>query len=472
MAPIRKLQTTDYISKAKVEEITLAAFDLLETVGIAVPNPDMADALKKAGVSFSAKGRAVIPKGESHSFLEVLRQNNGLLIKETEAKLSAQKLRGVQCSYALRRLDPFTEEVSPFDTDALIQDTQFCAKVAEAFSSRFAPFAPGTPADVDPALDSLLKYKISAQHAPGTIPIEPTSLLSAQYMFEMAQVMNQPIKRLPVYTITPLCLAGESAEMVWRFKDKLEDFYVFAMPALGSTAPLSVSGSLALCLAEVLGAGLLMHKLTGLPCYLKPNINPFDLQAMQYAFGTPQKFVYERLAEDFTAQLLGTPPNIHSINIHTAAGASDAQSALEKVSIMTAGAFTGATLFYCIGTLSVDEVFSPVELILDCLRLKQVEGLLEAPVLEFLEGFAEEAAQCLDSGFLLSENTLDNYRAYLDYSPYFNRGNKKSPSGQDFMLEEAKKEARRLYEAPPVYALAPEKFKELEAIYASAQNRI
>ena len=44
----------------------------------------------------------------------------------------------------------------------------------------------------------------------------------------------------------------------------------------------------------------------------------------------------------------------------------DCQSAAEKAAIMTAGAFLGARHFCCAGTLSLDEIFSPEQLLVDC----------------------------------------------------------------------------------------------------------
>jgi hypothetical protein len=53
------------------------------------------------------------------------------------------------------------------------------------------------------------------------------------------------------------------------------------------------------------------------------------------------------------------------IRIHTWAKRAGVQAAVEKSTLMMAGALNGASYFDGLGTLSLDEVFSPVQLVLD-----------------------------------------------------------------------------------------------------------
>ncbi len=53
-------------------------------------------------------------------------------------------------------------------------------------------------------------------------------------------------------------------------------------------------------------------------------------------------------------------------NIHVMSKIPDVQSAADKAAIMAVGAHLGARWFGSAGTLSLDEIFSPTQLILDC----------------------------------------------------------------------------------------------------------
>lgn len=461
----------NFISTQKTEEILQSAFEILEQIGILVSSAELLSELKQLG--FAATGdRVKIPQTQSRDFLDDLRRDNAGLCSEINQKRSRSRLEGVMGSYTMRFEHPLTGANELFTTESLIAATKFAAAVAEQYGS-FVSFAPGYPCDVPPELDSLIKYKISAEYGAGAIPVEPTSVVAANCMFEMAQVTGQPIRRLPVYPISPLCLGGDSAEIVWRCKNQLESFYVFSMPSIGCTAPLSLSKSLALCFAEVLGCALLMREVTGLACHLRLTVNPFDLQAMNYAFGTPQKCLYDCIAEDFLAQVLDTPVNYHCANIHTNCAVSGVQSAMEKTSLMTAGASLGATKFYCIGTLSMDEVFSPAELILDAERLVQVQGLLQKPELEPLDGLLLELEEHLASGFLMSDRTLDFHEEYVRYSPLINRSGYGSYSAGNHreMLEAARAQAKTQFSKAHQRTPNAQFSAALDDIYAYALTR-
>jgi trimethylamine:corrinoid methyltransferase-like protein len=464
-----------FITRAETLAIAGSAFEILDSIGIRVVSREMSAALGKLGYA-EREGRIRIPESETRSFLEELR-NDKKLREETESKLRRTEMYGTPGSYATILYNPLNKSYEKLTADLLVKSTKAATLISRRFGG-FLSFAPGTPQDVPASLGSLLKFKISAEYGTGPVPVEPTSFISAEFMFRMAEVMNQPVCRLPVYPVSPLCLGGDSAEIVRHFAEKLDSFYVFSMPMLGVTAPLSVKGGMALCFAEVLGCGFLMQKLTGLRCIIRPNIFPADMQTVNYAFGSPRKFLYECLAEDFTAQILGMPVNFHSVNIHTNCSVSGVQSAMEKISLMTAGTMLGATKFYCIGTLSLDEIFSPVELILDALRIGQIKQMAAGFKLEHSAAedgsnaeLLDEIRSSLDGGFIMTDRTLESHGEYVNYSPFINRNLYKTyiANHSTEMLDEAEKTARELFleDAGPV--ASPEQRSALREMYRAAE---
>lgn len=464
--PIKK---QEFITAARVEEITEQAYSVLQNTGILLSvSPRLAEAI--AGKGFEIRNnRVLLGKDTMKRFLEQLRAESGELTAETNEKLGRVRLKGVMGSYAMQIWLPGAVRPEPFTTQSLTAATKFAA-AASRYCGSFDAFAPGYPCDVPAALDSLIKYKISALYGEGELPNEPTSLISAEYMVEMAQVVGRPIRCLPVYTVSPLCLGGDSAEIVFAQREKLDSFYVFAMPSLGCTSPLSITMSLAMCLAEVLGSAYIMREVTGLKPYIKPNIFPFDFQTMNYAFGTAQKYNYECIAEDFLAQLLGTPVNYHSTNINSCCAVSGAQACMEKTALIVAGALRGATKFYCIGNLSLDEIFSPVELLLGAEAIAMAERLVFPPVPESAEGAAEYIAENLGEGFIGTDLTLDEQRSYMDYPKLVNRFNAASQEscGKKDMVRQAEELARQLYNTDVEPVIGETQRRELDALYARA----
>ncbi len=471
MAYVNLLKKTQHISKHKTDEVVEGAFYLLENYGISVLNEDMHNKLLKKGYKEKNK-RIIFDKKLLVDFLNEFKNDKSIQDEILEKKYRT-KLTGVPGSYTLKWQSTKTYRCEEYTRETLVTATKFMTAASQHFGN-FQSFAPGCPSNVPPELESLYKYLISAKYGNGQVPIEPTSIVSAEYMFEMAQAMKQPIKTLPVYTVSPLAMGGDSLDIVCKYKNKLDAFYVFSMPTIGCTCPMSIIETLTICFAEVFGCALLVHELTGLKARIKPNVFPFDLQTMNYGFGTTQKFNYEQLVEDFLAQVLGTDINYHSTNIHTCCCESGVQSNIEKMQLITAGALAGATKFYCIGTLSLDEIFSPRELVLNAHIITRAQQLLDEVKLENLDKtiLVNKMEQASASGFVMSDDTLDNHEDYIEYSVLENRMNfATSQSGNlKQMIENADELVHKLSQKEIDVQCRPLVGNELDNLYNKAEQ--
>jgi hypothetical protein len=145
---------------------------------------------------------------------------------------------------------------------------------------------------------------------------------------------------------------------------------------------------------------------------------------------------------------------------------------------MTAGAMLGATKFYCIGTLSLDEVFSPVELILDALRISQIRQIVSGFKLEefgtadgLAEDLTEEMRTYLEEGFIISDRTLERHKNYINYSPFINRHQYKIyvEKHNTEMLQEAEKTVCELSREESPAVSTPEQCSALRELYHAAE---
>jgi trimethylamine:corrinoid methyltransferase-like protein len=334
---------------------------------------------------------------------------------------------------------------------------------------------PGIPVDLPPDLQPLAQYRIAATYArQGATPVDPTSAKTVHPLLDMAEVMGHPIHRLPVYIPTPLRLGGESLDVVLACLDRLEHISVSSMPSAGTSAPLHPFGALALAAAEVIGGMIAVKILTGKPVTCSVNIFPSDLREGSMVFGSPENMLFQMLGADFN-RFYGWNWGFGPDNIHVMAKMPDCQSAAEKASIMTAGAFLGARHFSCAGTLSLDEIFSPEQLLVDCeirdwvQRGMQGYWLGEEAVVDWLG----EIRQGINGGFMRLDSTLDFYRAQIWYPGRFLRGAIGPWMSQDqpSLSKKLHHEVRRRIAAHH-FELAPEKRRALDTIYQSASQAV
>lgn len=454
-----------YFSKPQADEIIEGATKLLSEVGVGVPGNALQQELKKAGFMV-ANNRIKIEPVIVKEFLENYKKRLAIM----ELPKRRQHFDGMLSIYSYK-LESFDQlgKTEIFTTDSLIRAAKFVEKCSTRYG--FTPNVPGYARDVPPQLESLHKYMISANYCHAGLPSEPSSTISAEYMFEMAEVMGEPMVRLPIFPASPLNLSGESVDTALAFRDKITSAYVYAMSLWGITTPMSVPMGFSMNLAEVLGAAILMESILKVPVDIKPNLLPFDLRSFSLCFGSVEKILLEVMSADLTAQILDTPLNYSSTNIHTMAKTFGVQSAAEKTGLICTGALFGATKFYCIGCLSLDETFSPYQLILDLETMKNAEKLVNGMRMDSLpKDFVQEVQQSIGSGFTMSDRTLDYHEEFINPTDIFCRGG--SNADEKYTEHRIFELVSEIDQEENTFSLDQERSKELKNIYQRALKSI
>jgi trimethylamine:corrinoid methyltransferase-like protein len=291
---------------------------------------------------------------------------------------------------------------------------------------------------------------------------------------EMAQVMGRPVRDLPVYIPTPLRFGGESLEVVMACLDQLEHISVGSMPATGTTAPIHPFGALALACAELIGGMIAVKILTGKPVTFYANILPSDLREGAMVFGSPENMLFQMLGSDLN-RFYGWQPGFGPDNIHVMAKLPNCQSAAEKAAIMSLGAFLGARHFSCAGTLSLDEIFSPEQLLVDCEIRDWVERGLQGVWMgeEAVDDWLAEIRAGVKGGFMGLDSTLDHYRAHSWYPRRFARGaiGPWLNQGQPTLSKRLQAEVHQRI-ASHHFELDPDHRRALDEIYHAAEKAI
>jgi trimethylamine--corrinoid protein Co-methyltransferase len=179
--------------------------------------------------------------------------------------------------------------------------------------------------------------------------------------------------------------------------------------AMGATSPVTMAGSAALSLAEQLAVGIMQRAFFGGTSFgLGSSISPLDMRTMIYPYGRPE-MAYTNMVMAQMARFYQLPFGGH-------AGLSDAkmpsceagaQKALTAIPTLLAGGHVHMDA----GLLSIDEVFSPIQMILD----NDFCGSLKHLCQEFGAGEEELALDLIaevgpGGNFMATEHTARHFR--------------------------------------------------------------
>jgi trimethylamine:corrinoid methyltransferase-like protein len=399
--------------------IEQTAMRILEEVGIEISHPDLGARARRHGFQFHS-AHVRLPRQQVSAFIEETRQGRRRHRPHRVPPATEPASLSLSISsYPQHVHDPDTDQVVPFTSERLIEATKLVAMLSDRGLS---PAAPGCPVDVPPLLQPLLQYRIAVENlhgAPG--PVDAKHIESLPYIMEMADAVGHPIRSLPIYVFSPLRLGGESLSAAMEFESRLQGVFVSSMPSAGCTAPVRPAEAFALAVAEVIGSALILCDCLSIEVGWAISLYPFDLRGMAMSFGSPESLLFQAASSEVNAYFHGEDWWPAVGNIHTLAKQPGPQAA-EKMSIMLAGALWGGRYFDSAGSLSLDELFSPVQLLLDIEIKDHVERLI-AGLDTGVDSDAclSDVRDGIEQGFLGLERTVDHYQALCWHPRLFER---------------------------------------------------
>jgi len=447
------------------ERIHDAARRILETGGLRVRLPEVVEAAARLGYAVR-DDRVLIPGAVADDFVTQTRAQGGKAPQDP-AEPSPEILLA-PCQYAIAVHDLDSDEIVPFTAHRLVE--------ASKLLDTLHPFgvigkAPGTPVDVPPDLQPIMKYRVQALHCRhGQRPVELGTPRATPYLLDMAEALGHPITSADVYVVSPLTVGGESLECALAYRGRLRRVWVSNMSSLGATAPIRPGDALAVGAAEVIGAAILVREATGLPVDWSIRVCPFDPRAMALTLGAPEEFALALASDELNAWYHGRGPGVPWGSLHTQAKLPDQQSAAERLTLMLLPALMGTRVFGGIGRMSLDEVFSAEQAVIDVELRDHVQRLLADPEVDCdPEACLAEAAAGAEGGFLGLDSTAHSYRATYWWPRLFHRGMlaEWQAAGASELRARAKEMVRRQlrqYDFEP----APDLRREVERIYARA----
>lgn len=412
------VQRSPFFDINQLQRIEEAMLRILEEVGIAILDDEIFKQLKSCG--FQIKGnRACINRKRVSEFLDTERKKNGNKFSEEPEPVDASSYKiGVSLiEYAQWVHDIETDKIVPFDTERLIEATKLLHVLGLS-----GP--PGCPIDVPPAIQSVVQYWVAATYSKyGRRRVDPKAIETLPYIIDMSDVLEEPLRHLPIYIFSPLILGSESLKCVLRYKDRLSGVGVSNMPSAGCTASINVGDAYALSVAEVIGSVILLKEIIDMPISWGIGLFPIDLRTLAMVFGSPENFLLQLTTSEVNAYFHGTAWYPSAGNIHTNAKLPGAQACAEKSSLMTAGALLGARWFTSVGLLSLDEIFSAEQLIYDLEIRDHVQRLIQG-----IDGDCDPE-RCLkdvidgiqQKSFITLDSTLESYKRFYWHPKLFDR---------------------------------------------------
>jgi trimethylamine--corrinoid protein Co-methyltransferase len=221
------------------------------------------------------------------------------------------------------------------------------------------------PAPLEPLYERYYCWKHGAK--PGSsIYLDET----CPYLYELYQIradsQGLPIEEVfdgTVYLVPALKLGRHEAYQVQYFRERGLQVGIGDMYAMGGSAPITLAGAVTLNWAEHLALQILDLAWFGVRHFhLGCSISAMDIKTMIYPFGRPEmtltNVVSAQIARHFGASFSGHAGLTDSKLPSVESGAQKAMSA--AVTLMV-----GGSVWIDAGLLAMDEVYSPIQMILD-----------------------------------------------------------------------------------------------------------
>jgi trimethylamine--corrinoid protein Co-methyltransferase len=456
------------VSPEQLERIHEAAARILAEVGLHVRSAEALSAAKRAGLR--VEGERVLP--DRVAFEEFVAETRGEPAGEEAVEEPSAEIGLGVCQYANHVHDLSTDTLEPLTTERLVEAAKFIDTMA---ARGVRGYAPGAPVDAAPELQPIVQYKVAAECCRhGRRPVEVRYPRSLPYVMDMAEALGHPYRWQPIYVVSPLTMGGDSFACALAERDRLEGVGVSNMSSAGASAPVRIGDALAVGVAEVVGAGIVAREVIGLPVSWSIRVCPLDPRTMALSLGSPEDALFEWASEEVNAFYQGREPGPPWGSLHSQAKLPNVQAGAERMAGMVTSALLGTRFFGGAGRLSLDEVFSAEQLVIDCELRDHVQRLIAGVDADCdVDACVEEAAAGTEGGFLGLETTARTYRQTYWLTNLLERRSVAewlAGDGRDISLR-AKDVARESL-ARHDYELDPDLRRELDRIYARAAREL
>lgn len=399
----------EVLSENELLLINDTSLRILEEIGMRVPNDELLGMCRERGCLADFEKQVLrIPKSVMESFIEDMRKNSRYKVTD-----EAQALGGY-ISTQVTLVDYETGQ-RRYGVKA---DNRKNIKLVEHLKNIPNCSAAVVPSDVPYELADAVTiadtHKYSTKPG-GTYILTP---FGAKYVAKINQLLGLRDGYL-FESISPLTFKADTVEMALAFAKNGGGLGIAPMAMSASTAPVTVSGTLTLETAEVLGSGYLVHVMTGDFPGFSASCHSSDLRTMLCSFGSPNQALFA-VASGQLARFYGIQGGTNTAL--TDALYPDFQGGFEKGVTAAFNSLSGLASIGCQGIVGADQGFSYEQLVLDNEWIDYYNYIVRGfEVTEESIGFDTIKEVGIAGNFLGEEHTVEHMRDSYWSSDIFNR---------------------------------------------------
>ncbi len=453
-------------TSAQMDEILSDAVRVLGEVGIGCAEKDAIDRITATpGVRWH-EGRLRFGPETVRETVAAIRRENAT----GESEPPAFRLHTAWSCF--NYADPETGEVRPPSTADAIRMT----RLMDARGYGWWPI-PLIPRDVPPRHATLACEHIALRHSRHFGGFMPALCREEiDFLIAMYQAVGRTYLHNEQISISPLRFndAGLALAIPYLGRDDCQVILTGAIPAVGATAPFSIRTALVQVLAEQLALVIACGRLGLREKGVGLRLQPFDFQATTMVFGGPEEMLFRTCCNQLTEHVAGVPARWG--HLHSMARMPDVQAAAERAASALWQGLIGVREFHCAGQLAQDEVFSPLQVVIDEEIIRLVGHAcrgLEPLAADGEDAVAEIAAGLAAGTFLAEPATAGSYRNVSYWPELFSRATVGHwhRLGQPTILGEARAAVAASL-AAHTFSLEAAQADQLDLIYGEARRAI
>lgn len=451
----------------QIQDIYSCALTLSAEVGLKCGNQKVIAEMREKGGANCSNGRLCIPAPVMESFFEYRRK---WIVDRAPHK---ERITIGRQWHSWELCDPVSNTPRPASYDEAVA----MARLADSMGTDNSPI-PVAPPGIPPALHSLECEKIALLHTKklgGRLTVTDKRLISLMSQMNLAAGRRYVLAVEPL--ISPMTLNDDAMDIYFENRNNRDlDITVFgAIPMLGATVPLSFPAAPAQILAEALMQDYIFHVLSdGALSSFSLRLEPFDMRYSNIVFGSSEWCVLKQVMTELWQGLFGVMPLGGAFR--TNSRRVDAQALTERTASFMWQVMLGLRHFSAVGQLCIDEVYSPVQAILDLEMAQYANRILSGLNCKWndTDTVTEIVRQGIENGeFFSQDETVANFRSFYRLDTLSSAANLSAwrMNGSSDMLEAAWAKARAMIEKAD-FRIDEKAEKDVCALYEKAKQLI
>ena len=427
MGSKRNLPIYKIISEESINKISNASFDILENVGVKVPNNRVWGYLEEFGAEVN-EGNSVVkmPPDVISKAIQIAGKKHILYGRE--------KANTAEFGYDMFNFNGSSGQYKLFNNqqvkriDPKISDLRKAIKIGDYLDNIDIVGAMVVPADVHPKLKDIYTFLelIDGTVKPFTGWI--FSGRSAKAIIEMLKIVagsSENLQKYPPYEafiepISPLSFRPEGLDILIEFAKENLPVCFGPMVQAGMTGPINLAGTITQENSEILACIVIAQAINpGLPVTYGGIPHIMDMRTSMISFGSPEQGLMAAAITQL-ARSYGLP--VYNNTAMTDSKLPDEQSGIERAATLMMGVLSGGDILGHLGIIGADKAASTMQLIIDNEMAGYVKRIMKSfEVNEDTISLNDIKEVGIGGNYIKMEKTLTDFKKEVWYPKIFDR---------------------------------------------------